>query len=131
MTILTQKGVGGFRLEISDEVESGRYCNVRLYSLMGEATKKVYSLDFDQLVSQLEEMARSLSGAAKMQSLEGDFQIRLEMQDSLGHVRIETTLIDHYIDSEFRAAGGIDQTYLPTFITNLKKLDLSGDRGDS
>lgn len=123
MTTLTLKSGDGFGLEISDEMESGRYGSVRLRSCLGEASKKVYSLDLDQLVSQLEKMVRALSGAAEMQSLEDDFRIRFEML-SLGHVRVEAALVDHFPSSEFKTAGEIDQSFLPPFIADARNLAL-------
>jgi hypothetical protein len=118
-TIVLNDGAPGFHLEISDEIEDGRYAQVKLRSNLGQATRNVYSLD----LRKLEVLNRTLTGAVEMEALEHDFIMRFEMK-SLGKLQIAAKLMDHLSDSEFRAVGEFDQSYLPTFLKEARQLSL-------
>jgi hypothetical protein len=125
-TVLLNDGAPGFHLEISDEIEDGRYAQVKLRSNLGQATRKVYSLDLRKLIAELEVLNRTLTGAVEMVAREYDFMMRFEMK-SLGKLQIEAKLTDHLSESEFRAVGEFDQSYLPTFLREARQLSLVSD----
>jgi len=120
----------GFQLAISDESADSFYALVKLSSVIGNTAKNIYELELRELVAELRQLHETMTGEANIESLEGDFIAKFSAKP-LGHIQIDAEISEPDGPSLFRSTGNIDQSYLPTFITNLKKLDLSGDRGDS
>lgn len=112
---------GSVCVVISDEVPDSRYARVRLASDLGEAVSRVYALEVGAFLDDLVQLDRTLSGSAKLESLEGDFSLELTAQ-KLGHIGLNARLSNVERSSDFFVSGQTDQSCLPDFIRSCRAL---------
>ena len=112
---------GSVCVVISDEVPDRRYARVRLASDLGEAVSRVYALEVGAFLDDLGQLDRTLSGSAKLESLEGDFSLELTAQ-KLGHIGLNARLSNVERSSDFFVSGQTDQSCLPDFIRSCRAL---------
>ncbi len=119
---------GSFRLSISDEIGGGEYALIGLASEIGSAEARVYSLDLEGLVGELDRLVSRMRGDFHFESLEGDFGLKCTFK-KLGHIEVDARLSDVGRSSDFYATTTIDQSYLPDFIASARSLNLTTVNG--
>jgi hypothetical protein len=116
-------GAESMAISISDEVEGGRYSRIALKSDLGEACKNVYGVHLRAFLDALEKAYETLEGKAEFEALEGDFSLVIAAT-GLGRFVLDAELASLDRGAVFKTSGGIDQSHLPPFLDQARRLDL-------
>jgi hypothetical protein len=113
MIALRAGGKRGFEFPADIRFKAGR--------IEGERTVGLWAVD--EFASALEQMHRTLGGSASLNTYEDDFRIAATME-RLGHVGVSVSIAEHLggpVEFDFNYRFEVDQSYLPAFITGLRK----------